>query len=158
MSPDLTLARYDSASALRCRDALTAVYASARADQAHNPFYSEESFWQRLVELYAPGRDFELVTATLHGVVIGFAFGNPRDKTAEIWRSVSRAVPDISVPDKPEPVYIFRELNVRPEYQRRGYGRQLHDALLDSRPERLAHLLVRPDNPARFAYGSWGWR
>jgi hypothetical protein len=34
----------------------------------------------------------------------------------------------------------------------------LHDALLFSRPEWLAFLLVRLDNPARFAYVSWGWR
>lgn len=90
--------------------------------------------------------------------MIGFAFGNPRDRTAEIWEAVARALPDVAVPENPEPVYIFRELNVYPRYQGRGYGRALHDALLANRPERLADLLVRPDNPARLAYLSWGWR
>jgi hypothetical protein len=29
---------------------------------------------------------------------------------------------------------------------------------LNTRPERLAHLLVRPDNPAKETYLHWGWR
>jgi GNAT superfamily N-acetyltransferase len=154
---DLVLARYDSSGARELGDELAAIYAAARADQAHNPFYSRERFLERL-EMYLPGREFELVTATLGGVMVGFAFGNPRDRTAEIWEAVSKALPYIVVPEDPDPVYIFRELNVDPGYQGRGYGRVLHDALLRARPEKLADLLVRPDNPARLAYLSWGWQ
>jgi GNAT superfamily N-acetyltransferase len=159
MAAELLLAHCGSAGALELRDELTAVYLAARADQAHNPFYSSESFLARLVDLYVPGRDFGLVTGTLDGALVGFAFGSPRDKSAEIWEAVNRALPQIEVPAKPEPVYIFRELNVHPDYQRHGYGRKLHDALLGTRPEKLSQLLVRPDNiPARSAYFSWGWR
>ena len=158
MTPELAITRHGPAETLALCDEILPVYAAAEADQMHDPFYGEEQFLHRLVDLYAPGRDFELVTARLGGVMIGFAFGNPRDKTAAIWESVGKALPDVVVPEEPQPVYVFRELNVLPDYQGRGYGRALHDALLASRPERLAHLLVRPDNPARFAYGSWGWR
>lgn len=157
MAAELVLARHDSAGTLHLGEELAEVYAAARADQAHNPFYSRERFLQRL-EMYVPGRDFELVTATIDDVLIGFAFGNPRDKSAEIWELVSTALPDVDVPATPDPVYIFRELNVRPDWQRRGVGRALHDALLAPRPESLADLLVRPDNLARLAYLSWGWR
>lgn len=61
MPPELVLARYDSAGTLRLSDELAAVYAAARADQAHNRFYSREKFLERL-GMYVSGRDFELVT------------------------------------------------------------------------------------------------
>ncbi|WP_410677126.1 GNAT family N-acetyltransferase [Amycolatopsis sp. cmx-4-68] len=44
-------------------------------------------------------------------------------------------------------------------WRRRGYAKQLHDALLADRSEERATLLVKPDNvPARTAYLSWGWQ
>lgn len=48
---------------------------------------------------------------------------------------------------------------MRPTHQGHGYGHAIHDALLHTRPESLAHLLVRTDNDtARRAYLKWGWR
>ena len=91
--------------------------------------------------------------------MVGYGFGSPRDKTQDIWDEVREALPDVPIPERPEPVYIFRELAVDPPWQRHGFGRLLHDALLEDRSEQLAHLLVRPDNvAARAAYVSWGWR
>jgi ribosomal protein S18 acetylase RimI-like enzyme len=47
---------------------------------------------------------------------------------------------------------------VHPAHQRKGVGRQVHDALLAPRPEPAAELLVRKHNvPAQAAYRSWGW-
>jgi GNAT superfamily N-acetyltransferase len=57
-----------------------------------------------------------------------------------------------------EPVYFFREFAIDPSYQGKGYGRLLHDALLKTRPEGLAHLLVRQDNPAKSTYTHWRWQ
>lgn len=154
---DLVLARFGSDDVRDLDGELAAVYAGARSDQAHNPFYSRERFLERL-DMYLPAKGFEVVTGRIDGVMVGFAFGNPRANAAEIWNSVRSALPDIPAPETPAPVYVLRELNVLPEFQLRGHGRTLHDSLLTSRPERLAHLLVRPDNPARLAYLKWGWQ
>lgn len=156
---ELRIARYDAAGTMRLREPLKALYLKSHLDQQCNPFYSPEQFWERLETLYAPGRGFGTVAGWLDDVMVGYAFGSPRDRTQNIWDEVRDTLPDVPIPERPEPVYIFRELAVDPPWQRHGFGRVLHDALLDDRPERLAHLLVRPDNvAARSAYLSWGWR
>ena len=53
--------------------------------------------------------------------------------------------------------FAFREFLMRKKYQGRGYGHEMHDALLGDRPEERATLLVRSDNPARDLYLRWGW-
>ncbi len=157
--PELRISRYDAAGTLELREPLMSLYLKSHLDQQHNPFYSPDQFWERLEALYAPGRDFGTVAGWLDDVMVGYAFGSPRDKTQDIWKEVREALPDVPIPEQPAPVYIFRELAVDPLWQRYGFGRVLHDALLDDRPERLAHLLVRQGNvAARSAYLSWGWR
>ncbi|MGH3775528.1 MAG: GNAT family N-acetyltransferase [Pseudonocardiaceae bacterium] len=157
--PELRIARHDAADTIQLREPLKALYLRSHLDQQHIPFYSPAQFWERLEELYAPGRGFGTVTGWLDDVMVGYAFGSPRDRTQDVWNEVRDALPDVPVPERPEPVYIFRELAVDPAWQRHGFGRALHDALLENRAERLAHLLVRPDNvAARSAYLAWGWR
>ena len=136
------------------------VYGASHEQPIRNdPWFSEEKFWHRLVELYAPGRDFEMVSGWLGDAMIGYAFGSPRDKSSATWEQVKAAWPSFPVSDMNEPIYIFREFAVHPEQQGRGYGRKLHDALLAKRPERMACLNVRVDNEqATGAYLSWGWQ
>ncbi len=153
---------HDAASSLALHEEVLGVYSTAHSDQGHDPWAAPDRFWERLVDIYARTRDFAMVTARMDGAVVGYAFGSPRDESNEIWQAVRSALPSVSPPDasaEPAPVYIFREFAVRPDWQRRGVGRVLHDALLSTRPEPLAHLLVRQDNArARAAYLSWGWR
>ncbi|MDP5317361.1 hypothetical protein [Streptomyces poriferorum] len=55
--------------------------------------------------------------------------------------------------------YALSELMVRRPWRKTGMFRQLHDALLDVRPERRATLLVDQEHPKVHAlYGSWGWQ
>lgn len=160
VSTELVLRRHDAAETLLLKEPVLSVYGSSHAEPIGNdPWFSEDKFWQRLVELYAPGRDFETVTAWLNDELVGYAFGSPRDDSADTWAEIKAAMPDFPAPDEPEPIYIFREFAVHPNHQGRGYGRKLHDHLLGERPERLAHLLVRVDNQrAKAAYTSWGWQ
>lgn len=135
------------------------VYKASHADQLHDPWFSPASFWQRLVDLYLPGRDFETVVGWVGGRVVGYAFGSPREQQPEIWADLRSAYPEFELPAAEVPMYLFREFAVHPDYQRRGIGRTLHDALLEPRPEPVAELLVRKDNvPAQAAYRSWGWQ
>jgi GNAT superfamily N-acetyltransferase len=150
---------HDAASSLALREDVLSIYAAAHSDQGHDPWAAPGRFWERLVDIYSRTRDFAMVTARTEGAVVGYAFGSPRDESGEIWQAVRSALPGLSRPDDSAPVYIFREFAVHPDWQRRGVGRVLHDALLSTRPEPLAHLLVRQDNArARAAYLSWGWR
>jgi ribosomal protein S18 acetylase RimI-like enzyme len=155
----IRIERYGAEALPRHRGGLVAVYGAANANHRDDPFFSVDAFWTRLVDSYAPSPGFGLVAGWLADEMVGFAFGSPRKQSGEIWRMVRHTVPGIPVPDEDEPIYVLREIAVRPPYQRSGYGRALHDALLDGRPERLAQLLVLSDNrPARAAYRAWGWR
>jgi len=149
---------YNAEEALRLREPVLAVYLASHHDQQHNPWFSPEQFWRRLVELYAPSRDFGLVVAWEGATLAGYAFGSPKDNSADVWQMVERTLPEVPVPEAPEPVYFFREFAVDPVHQGKGYGRLIHDTLLGTRRERLAHLLVRQDNPAKGTYLHWGWQ
>jgi GNAT superfamily N-acetyltransferase len=155
---DVRIVYYSAEDALQLREPVLSVYFASHHDQQHNPWFSPEQFWRRLVELYAPSRDFKLVAAWEEDTMVGYAFGSPKDNSADVWQMVERALPEIPIPDPPEPIYFFREFAVDPKQQGKGYGRRLHDALLKTRPESLAHLLVRPDNPAEATYLHWGWQ
>lgn len=157
MSSELRIEHRDFAGSLALREEMLAVYEAAEADQLNDPWASPEQFWDRLVNLYGPAPGFGLVAGWLGDELAGYAFGSPLVSTS-IWEDVRRGLPDLELPTAPEPLYIFREFAVHPKRQRQGYGRALHDALLATRPERLAYLCVRPDNPAQQAYQRWGWR
>ena len=148
---------YGPQESLRLREQILSVYLASHHDQQHNPWFGPDQFWQRLVELYAPSREFGLVAAWLGDTMTGYAFGSPKDSSGDVWEMVRHALPEVRIPSEPVPVYFFREFAVHPDYQGRGYGRKLHDALLKTRPEPLAHLLVRTDNPAKGSYLHWGW-
>ncbi len=150
---------HDAERTLQLREPLMAVYLRAHLHQQDNPWYSPDKFWERFVRLYAPNRDFGSVAGRIGDAMIGYAFGSPSDKIQDVWQMVRHALHDVPMPAEPEPMYIFREFAVDPAYQGKGYGRMLHDALLRTRPERMANLAVRTDNVSAIsAYRSWGWK
>jgi GNAT superfamily N-acetyltransferase len=155
--PDLRIDSYGPEEALSLREPVLDVYLASHHDQQHNPWFGPDQFWRRLVEIYAPSRDFGLVAAWLGETMAGYAFGSPKDNSADIWEMVRQTLPETGIPQEPVPIYFFREFAVHPAQQGKGYGRKLHDALLKTRPEPLAHLLVRSDNPAKTSYLHWGW-
>jgi hypothetical protein len=48
-----------------------------------------------------------MVSGWLDDELIGYAFGSPGGDTAATWAAVDTALPDIPVPDEPEPIYLF---------------------------------------------------
>jgi hypothetical protein len=114
IKPELQITYYDAAGTLRLREPLTALYVKTHLDQQHNQFYSPTQFWKRLETLYAPGRDFGTVAGWLDDLMVGYAFGSSRDRAQDIWDEVRTALPDVPIPEQPEPVYIFREFAVDP--------------------------------------------
>jgi GNAT superfamily N-acetyltransferase len=156
---DLRITHHDGPQTLDLKDAVLSTYLAAAFDQQHDPWAGPEQFWERLTDLYAPSKDFGMAAGWIDGEMIGFAFGSVRDNDASTWADVAKMLPDLPVPDGSASIYIFREFAVQPARQGKGYGHRLHDALLHSRPEPLAHLLVRTNNEAaRRGYLKWGWR
>jgi hypothetical protein len=80
----------------------------------HDPWFSPEQFWERLVDIYAKTRDFDLVTGWIDDTVVGYAFGSPRDND-DLWTNIIRTYPDMTPKGS---VYIFREFAVSPDWQR----------------------------------------
>jgi len=151
--------RHDAADVPELRDDLLGVYAAANAERLRHPFFQPDAFWRRLVEHHAMTADFMLVLGRADGMAAGFAYGSPRATPADIWAMVRQALPEVAANDDTEPIYILREIAVHPGFQGRGLGHLLQDALLTGRLERIAQLLVLPDNlGAKRAYHSWGWR
>ncbi|MFG1608600.1 GNAT family N-acetyltransferase [Actinoplanes sp. NPDC049265] len=150
------LRRHGPEETLTLRDLLVPLYSATHTHLIGvDPWNAPEKWWQRLAETYSRTRSFELVTGWDDDTIAGYAFGSP-DDSGRLWPSVRSVFPHL----KPSgPIYIFREFAVQPDFQRRGYGRLIHNELLDGRPEQAAHLLLRKDNaPARAAYSSWGWK
>ena len=136
------------------REQILSVYAASHAELIGKPWWSPQEFWDRLTTIYAKTPDFDLVTGWDNGVAVGYAFGSPSDGQVH-QSSVEGLYPDLKPAGS---VYLFREFAVHPKFQRRGFGRRIHDELLRERPEKAALLLVRQDNvPAQAAYASWGW-
>ncbi|MFK4070432.1 GNAT family N-acetyltransferase [Streptomyces sp. NPDC029674] len=55
--------------------------------------------------------------------------------------------------------YALSELMVREPWRKTGTARRLHDALLNTRTEERAMLLVNQSHPKVHAlYESWGWQ
>lgn len=137
-------AHYDAAGTRQLRESLTALYVKTHLDQQHNRFYSPAQFWERLETLYAPGRDFGTVAGRLDDLMVGYAFGSPRDRAQGIWDEVRSALPDVPIPEQPEPVYIFREFAVDPRWQRSWL-----------RPSFVAACHARALDRGRFLVGRW---
>jgi GNAT superfamily N-acetyltransferase len=152
----LTLRHHGPQDALTMRDVLVPVYAASHAHLIGvDPWNAPEKWWERLAETYSKTRDFDLVTGWHGDQLAGYAFGSPNDN-GRLWSAIHAVFPNLQPSG---PVYIFREFAVRPDLQRRGYGKLIHDELLHGRPEQAAHLLLRKDNdPARAAYLLWGWQ
>jgi ribosomal protein S18 acetylase RimI-like enzyme len=155
--PELAIEFHDSAGMHRLRDELLDVYAEAYADRLHLEFSSLTRFWERL-EAYASRSGFSLVTGRVSGRLVAYTLGFTLPVGSTWWRGLRGEVDHKFTEEDGARTFALTEMMVRPAYQRRGYARALHDALLADRREQRATLLVRPDNiAAGKAYMSWGW-
>ncbi|MBJ7905126.1 GNAT family N-acetyltransferase [Streptomyces sp. DSM 110735] len=85
--------------------------------------------------------------------VVGFAYGAPAAEGREWWREHLEAAPERTA------TFHVSELMVRAPWRKTGTAERLHRALMDSRAEALAALLVDVTHPKVQAfYESWGYR
>jgi GNAT superfamily N-acetyltransferase len=154
---DLELRSHAAGDVPGMRDELLDAHLDANADLLGDPFFSRDRFGERL-DRYAQDPTFALVTGRLDGQLRGYAFGSTLTADTGWWRGLSEATEPDLARETGSRTFAFREFLVRQAYRRRGYGRQLHNALLRDRPEERATLLVRQDNPAKWLYLRWTWR
>ncbi|MEU6025105.1 GNAT family N-acetyltransferase [Micromonospora sp. NPDC047134] len=156
MRDDLRLDRHRADEVNDILGDLVEVYLDAHSGDGE--FYNESRYRQQLAgHMKVPG--WELVTATIDGRLVGYAYGFPLPAGTRWWNGIEEPYPAGFTQEDGRRTFALSELLVRPAWQRRGIARALHDELVGARPESRMTLLARPDNaPAQAAYRSWGWR
>ncbi|MER5453805.1 GNAT family N-acetyltransferase [Micromonospora sp. NPDC002389] len=155
MITNLVLRAYDSDEAERLVDELVQLYLEVHSDEGE--FYSEDRYRRQLgAHRERPG--WELVTASVDSVLVGYIYGFPLPPHTRWWEGLRGDTPSGFTDEDGQRTFAISELLVRADWRRQGVARTLHDRLLSGRTEKRATLLVRPDNAiARRAYDSWGW-
>src|SRR5262245_8611967 len=152
----VTLDRLDVPAAMHWLDEIVAAYIEVYAHTG-DPFFGEERFRVQLAgHMQAPA--WELVTADLHGELVGFAYGFALPAATAWWRELVTKVPVGFTDEDGHRTLAISQMVVRAPWRRQDVGRRLHDTLLSGRSETRATLLVEPDNQAaQAAYAAWGW-
>lgn len=154
---ELTLEVTDAEGLHRHHEPLMDVYRDAYADKLSHVFFTEERMWERL-EAYASRPGFTLVMAYWDGVLVGYALGNTFVAGSRWGQGMITEVEPGLLAEDGQRTFGFNYIMVRQAYRRRGIAKALHDALIATRHEHRACLLVLPDNvAARDAYLAWGW-
>jgi ribosomal protein S18 acetylase RimI-like enzyme len=152
------LEHYTAEEARRHEDEIVDVAADAYADRAANPFNRPDAFRERL-HGYVTRPGFHLVMAREDDRAVGLTFGFQLPPDTKWFAGLQVPLPDdIAAAVEAGDVYALSEIMTRTTHRGQGIAHQLHDALLATRPERYATLLVRPDNTAaRTMYEHLGW-
>ncbi|PKW17943.1 GNAT family N-acetyltransferase [Saccharopolyspora spinosa] len=100
-----------------------------------------------------------VVARSSGGTMAGFSFGLTLSPSAPWWTDLTTDVEPGVTDEPPGRTFVLIELLVRKPWRRTGVAAQLHDLLLEDRPEERATLTVQPAaGPAQHAYAGWGWR
>lgn len=160
-TPHLTLRRHGPEEAKEIAEDLIEVYAEVYNVEPYrgDPFFAVPAYINRLHMAFdMPG--FETVTARLDdGTLAGYVHGVTLDPARAWWDSLGDARPAEAVQAaEAGEVFWLRELMTLPEFQGKGIGRRVHDAVVDGRAEPWTTLTCIIDNePARSAYPRWGY-
>ncbi|MEU7608852.1 GNAT family N-acetyltransferase [Micromonospora sp. NPDC049204] len=155
MIEGLQLRHYSAFEAKEILDQLVKLYLEVYADGGE--FYSEDRY-RRQLDLHMQRVGWELISATVNGVLLGYIYGFPLPPDTRWWEGIHEPVPPGFTEEDGRRTFALSELLIRPAWRRRGIARALHDELVARRTELRTTLLVRPDNAAaQIAYKSWGW-
>ncbi|WP_433621828.1 GNAT family N-acetyltransferase [Nocardia sp. CA-120079] len=165
--PDAVVFQHlDAAQARELRATVADIYRRSYVDAiaSGDPFDSPDQFMHRFDSYTAPTRRdvFAMVIAYLDGQPAGQTWGWTLSPNAAWWNNFR---PDNTIVNRDAftaedgtRTFALSEIMVCANNTGRGLARALHDALLNSRPERRSTLLVEPDNERAYrAYRNWGW-
>lgn len=129
----------------------------ALAGEVYGSAGDQEAARRARVRRRQPG--FALAEARHGGYLVGYASGFPLRPSTSWWRDLTAPLPDDVTAEHAGRTFALTELLVRASWRRQGIGRELHELLLDGRPEERATLTVPPGaGAAQAAFRSWGWR
>ncbi len=134
----------------RIRQTLIDIHADAYADAMDDEF-NQRFPW--FVDHWGSASAFSCVIAHDGDEAAGFAYGAPATRYREWWREHLDPAPERDL------TFSFSELAVRTKHRGAGVAERLARALLGSRDEDLAVLLVDTEHPrVQALYDSWGFR
>lgn len=91
--------------------------------------------------------------------LVGYAYGLPLRPSTDWWRHLTAPLPADVTTERAGRTFAVMALAVRPAWRRQGIGRDLHDLVLDGRPEERATTSApQTATAAQAAYPAWGWR
>jgi GNAT superfamily N-acetyltransferase len=156
-TPDITFQVLDGAGAGAHADELEALHAEVYAGPPYGRDEDTARFADRFrVQRRQPG--YVLAEARHGGYLVGYAAGFPLRPSTSWWRHLTSPVPDDVTAEHPGRTFALAELVVRPSWRRQGIGADLHDLVLQNRPEERATLTVLPAaTPAQTAFRTC-WR
>jgi GNAT superfamily N-acetyltransferase len=142
--------------------------AAARAEEYHGlhgevygdpPYGQDDEEYPRRFSVQRRQPGFVLAEARNGGYLVGYAAGMPLRPSTSWWRELTTPLPDEVTAEHPGRTFAVVDLLVRASWRRQGIGRDLHDLILDGRPEERATLTVLPAAAAaQHALRAWGWR
>jgi GNAT superfamily N-acetyltransferase len=155
--PGLTYQLLDSGQAAGRAEEFHELHAEVYADPPYRLTGDEEYPRRFAVQRRQPG--FVLAEARNGGYLVGYAAGMPLRPSTSWWRQLTTPLPDEVTAEHPGRTFAVVDLLVRASWRRQGIGRDLHDLILDGRPEERATLTVLPAAAAaQHAFRAWGWR
>lgn len=158
MIEELVLARHDGQGLRAQREELLAVYQEIYAERLTDPFFAPDRFWTRMRSCSWIA-NFRLVTGRVDGELVCFTTGSVLPADTVWWQGFQGDADPNLFRETGSRTFGIYELQVRPEWRRRGFAKALTDELLAGWPVERATLWVRADNTAaRTAYLSWGFR
>jgi GNAT superfamily N-acetyltransferase len=154
--PGLTYQLLDGGQAAARAEEFSGLHAEVYADPPYRPADDQEYPRRFAVQRRQPG--FVLAEARNGGYLVGYAAGMPLRPSTSWWREVTTPLPDEVTAEHPGRTFALVDLLVRASWRRQGIGRDLHDLILDGRPEERATLTVLPAaTAAQHAFRAWGW-
>jgi GNAT superfamily N-acetyltransferase len=141
--------------------------AAARAEEYHGlhaevyadpPYRQDDEDYPRRFAVQRRQPGFALAEARNGGYLVGYAAGMPLRPSTSWWRELTTPLPDEVTAEHPGRTFALTDLLVRAAWRRQGIGRDLHDLILDGRPEERATLTMLPAAAAaQHAFRAWGW-
>ncbi|WP_369265255.1 N-acetyltransferase [Streptomyces sp. R35] len=101
---------------------------------------------------------FAAVVGYLDDSPIGYAYGCTLQETTRWWSGLRTPAADGATSETGARTFALSELMVVEKVRGTGAARQIHDELLQGRPEERVTLLVERDHPkVRALYEAWGY-
>lgn len=140
------------------RPDILAAYAEAFAARLSEEFHSVPRFDERLGwNTEVPG--FAAVVGYAAGDPVGFAYGCTLQPGTRWWQGLRTRLPADATAESGRRTFALSELMLVHRVRGTGVAKRIHDALLRTRTEERATLLVEQAHPrVRARYEEWGYR